>query len=406
MIMLLSMAWRNIWRNRWRSFVILLSIALGLFAGIAVLALYKGMMNSRLRTLIETESSHIQIHDTLFGDEMDPKKTIAAAESLIEKIRSNKDVLYHTARTITTGMLSTATGSAGVKIIGIIPEEEYNVTQLKKKIIDGDGFSDPRKPEIAIGKKLANKLKLKKGSRLVLTFTDTGNTMISGAYRVKAIYQSDNAPLDERNVYVWSSYLSNMLQTGNNVHEIAIRLKDNALLEKNMTQLKQEFPQQKVESWKELSPETDLMAKTVDTYSYIIIVIILFALSFGIVNTMLMAILERTREIGMMIALGTSKLRIFFMVVLETLLLTLAGAPVGIAAGAAVVRYYNLHGLDLSGMGKEMMRSFGYETMIYPEFPLDKLVGIVLIIILTALLASVIPSVKALRLSPSEALKK
>jgi ABC-type lipoprotein release transport system permease subunit len=230
--------------------------------------------------------------------------------------------------------------------------------------------------------------------------------MVSTAFRVKAIYQSDNAPLDERNVYVRTSYLSKMLQTGHHPHEIAIRLKDNDLMNTYDSLFKKKYPAHNVESWKQLSPETALMANTVDTYSYIIIVIILFALSFGIINTMLMAVLERTREMGMMIALGTSRLRIFSMVVLETLLLTLAGVPIGLMLGAVTVGYYNRKGLDLSGMGEEMMRSFGYETMVYPEFPADKLPGILFIIIITALLASIIPSLKALRLSPSEALKK
>jgi len=404
--MLIQMAWRNIWRNKWRSVVILLSIALGLFAGIAVLSLYKGMMNSRLRTLIETETSHIQIHHPEFGDEQDPDFFLADGEAMIQDIKKNENIQYVTGRTITMGMLSTPTGSAGVKILGIVPEEEYLITQLKKKIIEGQGFQDTSKPEIVIGKKLAKKLKLKNGSRLVLTFTDTSNTMVSTAFRVKAIYQSDNAPLDERNVYVRTSYLSKMLQTGHHPHEIAIRLKDNDLMNTYDSLFKKKYPAHNVESWKQLSPETALMANTVDTYSYIIIVIILFALSFGIINTMLMAVLERTREMGMMIALGTSRLRIFSMVVLETLLLTLAGVPIGLMLGAVTVGYYNRKGLDLSGMGEEMMRSFGYETMVYPEFPADKLPGILFIIIITALLASIIPSLKALRLSPSEALKK
>lgn len=404
--MLIAMAWRNIWRNRWRSIVILLSIALGLFAGIAVLSLYKGMMNSRLRTLIETETGHMQFHHKQFSDEMDPRYFLPDGKTLLQTIRKDKNVLYATGRTITMGMLSTATGSAGVKILGIVPDEENQLTQLRQKIIAGNGFRDSTKPEIVIGKKLATKLKLKTGSRLVLTFTDTSNAMVSAAFRITAIYQSDNAPLDERNVYVWSSYIANLLQSSGQVHEIAVRLTHNTLLPLYDTTWKKNFPSYKVESWRELSPETDLMATTIDTYSYIIIVIILFALSFGIMNTMLMAILERYREIGMMIALGTSRIRIFLMVVLETLFLTLAGTPIGLLVGAAVVGYYHKKGLDLSGMGKEMMRSFGYGTMIYPEFPLEKLPGILLIVIATALFASIIPSVKALRLSPAEALKK
>lgn len=132
----------------------------------------------------------------------------------------------------------------------------------------------------------------------------------------------------------------------------------------------------------------------------------MFALAFGIINTMLMSILERTREIGMMMALGTNKLKIFFLVLLETIFLTLAGTPVGLLIGWLETSYYNKHGLDLSGMGREMMSSFGFGTMVYPEFPADKLAGILIIVTGTAIISCLFPAIKALKLRPVEALRR
>jgi ABC-type antimicrobial peptide transport system permease subunit len=159
-----------------------------------------------------------------------------------------------------------------------------------------------------------------------------------------------------------------------------------------------------VERWEEISPETDLMVRTVNQYSYIIMIIIMFALAFGIINTMLMAILERTREIGMMMALGTNNWKIFSLVLLETLFLTLIGCPVGILSGWIVASWYNSHGLDLSGMGRDMMSSFGFSTMIYPEFPVDKLPGVLFIVVSTAFVSCLFPAFKALKLRPVDAL--
>ena len=121
---------------------------------------------------------------------------------------------------------------------------------------------------------------------------------------------------------------------------------------------------------------------------------------------MLMAILERTREIGMMLALGTNRVRIFFLILLETVFLTLAGTPIGILAGWLIIGYYNIRGLNLSGMGKEMMSSFGFGTLIYPEFPGEKLGGLLLIVVGTALVSCIFPAVKALGLQPVEALRR
>jgi len=134
--------------------------------------------------------------------------------------------------------------------------------------------------------------------------------------------------------------------------------------------------------------------------------IIMFALAFGIINTMLMAILERTREIGMMLALGTNKIKIFLLVLLETLFLTLAGTPIGVLIGWLATNYFNRNGLDLSGMGKEMMSSFGFSNIIYPEFPADKILGVMLIVFATAILSCLFPAIKALRLQPVEALRR
>jgi putative ABC transport system permease protein len=404
--MIFSMAWRNIWRNKMRSIVILLSITIGLFAGIAILALYKGMMKARIRTAIDTEVGHLQIHDVNFKKDYDPKFIITNAEKVLNEINKTPGVKLAVPRSITNGMLSTATGSAGVQINGVIARQEYEASQLKNKIIEGKLFDTLRRNEAMIGKKLANKMKLKPGSKLVLTFTDTSANIISGAFRVAAIYQSTNTPLDGRNVYISMKDMNALLATGSSFHEIVVLLKSDDAVPIVLKELRQKFPALKIESWNEISPETDLMVKTTDQLSYILMTIIMFALAFGIINTMLMAVLERTREIGMMVALGTTRIKIFLLVFLETVYLTLAGAPAGILIGWLLSNYFNKNGLDISGMGKEMMSSFGYSTIIYPEFPADKFLSVMLIVFATAMISALFPAIKALRLQPVEALRR
>jgi ABC-type lipoprotein release transport system permease subunit len=280
------------------------------------------------------------------------------------------------------------------------------VSQLRKKIILGNEFAKDRTNQVMLGKKLADKMKLKPASRLVLTFSDTAGNIVSAAFKVAAIYESENAPLDEKNVYVAMRGINELLSTGNSFHEIVVLLKKDEDVNGVQQVLRQQYPGLQVESWREISPETDLLVRTTDQYSYIIMIIIMLALAFGIINTMLMAILERTREIGMMLALGTSRFKLFILVLLETLLLTMAGTPIGILAGWLGTAYFNKQGLDLSGMGREMMSSFGFGTMIYPEFPADKLAAVLLIVVGTALVSCLYPAIKALRLQPVEALRR
>lgn len=404
--MIFTMAWRNIWRNKMRSIVIMLSIVIGLFAGIAVLALYKGMMTARIRIAIDAEVGHMQLHDNNFKTDYDPKFVLTNGNEVLKAIAKLPGVKFVAARSITNGMLTTTTGSAGVQINGIVPEQEYEVSQLKKKIIEGNVFDTAKKNQLMIGKKLATKMKLKTGSKLVLTCTDTSGNIVSGAFRITAIYQSANAPLDEKNVYLMMQDMNALLTVENSFHEIAVLLNNDDDMPVMQKKMQQQFPLYQIESWKEISPETDLMVNTTNQMSYIIMVIIMFALAFGIINTMLMAILERTKEIGMMVALGTGKLKIFLLVLLETTFLTLAGTPIGFLAGWLATGYYNKNGLDLSGMGKEMMSSFGYSTVIYPEFPAEKFAGVMLIVFCTAIISCLFPAIKALRLKPVEALQR
>ncbi|MBL7745258.1 MAG: ABC transporter permease [Chitinophagaceae bacterium] len=404
--MIIQMAWRNIWRNKMRSIAIALSVAIGLFAGLSVLALYKGMMKSRIRTVIDSETGHLQIHHPEFKKDYDPQYLLSDPQKWLSDILFFNTIKAVAVRTVTQAMLATPTGSAGVQVNGVDPETENKVSLLKDKIHWGNGFTGKKKNEALIGKKLADKMKLKPGSKLVLTFTDTASDLVSAAFRVAGIYQTENVPLDERNVYVNRNDLNELLNINGSFHEIAILLNRGEDLALAKRQLQERFPSFLVESWKEISPETELMVSTMDYYMYIIIGIIMLALAFGIINTMLMAILERTREIGMMVALGMNKLRLFLMVLLETVLLTITGTPPGLLAAWLATDYYNKKGIDISSFAGDTMSSFGFSSMIYPEFPRPELFTVMMIVVMTALLSCIFPAAKAGRLQPVEALRK
>ena len=406
MKIILKIAWRNIWRNKMRSLIIMLSIAIGIFSGIMLLALYKGMMRSRVKTVIYAELGHLQIHDTNFKKDFEPKFILEYGDSIVKQLLKIPEVNAIATRTITMGMLSTTTGSAGIQINGVNAKDENEVSMLDQKIKKGTLFTSAKRNEILIGNKLANKLKLDIGHKLVLTFTDIQNNLVSAAFRVAAIYASDNAPLDERNVFVKQADLNELIGIANQFHEIAIILKQDEQLDQVETHLKKIFPYQQVESWKTISPETNLMVYTVDISSYIIMAIILFALAFGIINTMLMAVLERTKEIGMMMALGMNQLRLFLLILFETFFLTIAGFPIGNFFAWAVATYYHINGKDWVTPGKDMMNSFGFNTTIYPEFPFEKLNMTIWFVLFTALISCIYPALKALQLKPVDALRK
>jgi ABC-type lipoprotein release transport system permease subunit len=356
--------------------------------------------------VIDTEVGHLQIHHPEFKKDFEPQFTISGNEQQLEDIQSSGFVKNVTKRSVVQAMLATPAGSAGVQVNGIIPELENEVSQLNNKIKEGNGFSGRKKNEILVGRKLADKMKLKTGSKLVLTFTDTSADIVSAAFRIAGIYQTENTPLDERNVYVKMNDLNELLGTGDGFHEIVVLLKNDNDLATAQQDLKNKYPGQLVESWKEISPETELMVNTLDYYMYIIVGIIMLALAFGIINTMLMAILERTREIGMMVALGMNRVKLFLLVLLETVFLTIIGTPFGLLIGWLATEYFSTNGIDIASFAGEAMSSFGFSSMIYPEFPWEQLPSILIIVVLTALFSCIFPAIKSGRLQPVEALRK
>lgn len=400
------MAWRNIWRNKIRSLIIMGSVAFGLVAGLFVLSLYKGVLKDRVNSVIHTEVGHLQLHHASFKEDFDPRFVMGDREKILEELGEADKVSAFATRTVSQGMLATGTGSSGVQIIGVDPARENPVSKLDSKIIEGKGLTLPKANPVLIGKKLADKMNLKLNSKLILTTMDRGNNIVSAAFRVSGIYQTDNAPRDERMVFVRRQDISGLLSLGDDFHEVAIILKDDADVDAAKADLKARFPALQIETWEEISAETKLMIDTTDQYSYIFITIIMFALSFGIINSMLMAVLERAHEIGMLLALGMNRLRVFSMILTETIFLTLSGTPLGILVSWLIVLFYGSHGLDISNLGGEAMTSFGFATVFYPEFPWEKIVREMAIVIGVAFISALLPAIKAIRLQPVEALQK
>lgn len=403
--MIVRMAWRNIWRNRARSLIIIASIMLGLMAGLLVLAIYQGMMKSRIRTVIEREVGHVQMHHRVFKDDFMASYTLPQSVNY-NLLKSMPEVKSMAQRSITAAMLATANGSAGIMVCGIDTAEERHISQLDKKMVRGNYFGGNIRHPILIGKKLADKMKLKLRSKLVLMFTDTANNLVSSAFRVAGIFESENAPLDERTAYVQRDLLNGYLGIGNGSHEAVFILQRDEALDAFTEMLRHKWPELLVERWEDLSPETELMADVTNQYSLIIIIIIMLAMAFGIINTMLMAILERVREIGMMLALGMNKAQLFTLVLCETVFLTLAGCPLGMLVSWILIEYLGRKGFDFSSNEDELMKSFGFSNLIYPEFPYSQMQEVILVVIVTALVSSILPSINALKLTPVEALRK
>ncbi|MDP4219179.1 MAG: ABC transporter permease [Bacteroidota bacterium] len=403
--MLGKIAWRNVWRRRGRSIVIICSVAIGLWAGLFVTSFYFGFAEERIRSAIEMEISHVQLHHPEFKKERDVRFTIPRTGELLKWLSTNPYVQHVSGRLTGRGMIASASGNSGIQINGVTPRDEDTLTKLASKLVEGKYFPGTRNNEILIGKKLSQKLKVKVGSKLVLTMQDKAGSIASGAFKVVGVFATKNTPYDEMNVFAARNDLAIMLGDSLAITEIALLLNSQDSVDAFVRIAKARYPALLVEGWRTVAPEMDLVISVIDQMMYIFMGIVLLAMAFGIVNTMLMAVLERTREIGMLIALGMRRSRVFAMIVLETFFLMLAGTPIGMVLAWATILYFGNHGIDISAF-QETLRSFGYSDVIYPKLGLYQYGQVLILVALTAFISALLPARKALKLEPAEAIRK
>lgn len=403
--MIPSVAWRNIWRNPLRSGIIITAIAIGMFAGVFSATFMKGWMAQRLEAGVETETSHIQIHDPDFRENYDIRQFITNGYELAEQIATNPAINGVSPRVTIQSMIASAETGTGVKIMGIIPEKEKQVTSLSEYVTEGDYFESISRNPIVIGKKLAEKLKIRLKSKVVITLQDADGHLTGGAFRVCGIFNTANSMYEASNVFVRYEDLARLGMLPEGVaHEIIVHLHDQNELEATTLELRDQHSSLEVLNWKEITPELGYLNEIGNLYTYIFVIIILLSLGFGIVNTMLMVVMERVREIGMLMAIGMGKLRVFLMLMLETILLTLTGGTIGIALGLGASLTLKQNGINLSNWAQGL-EDFGYSPIVYPVVEVEMVVVIILLVMLTGIFASVYPARKALKYNPAEAIR-
>ena len=390
-----------------RSSVVILAIAFGLLGGLFSSAWMNGMVDQRVQDTFDLESGHIQMHHPNYPENEEVKYTITNVEDKLSRLRENEEIKGVTRRIRVIGMAATANKNMGVSILGVDPETEKTVFALYKKIDTAMGsfFAEDKRNQIVISKALAAELKAKVKSKIILTFQDYNGEITGAAFKVVGIYKTDNTPWDKTHVFVRNRDLMRVLEIPEDqAHEIVIRIGSFEEAPRIAQTLGASFPDLLVQDWEELSPYVKLMSGYMDTVLALFMVIILGALGFGIVNTMLMVVLERTKELGMLMAIGMTRIRIFLMILYETVFLALVGAVVGEILSVLVIRYFGRVGIDLSNYA-EGMESVGYSAMTYPYLEPYRYLQITILVVITAIVASIYPALKALKLEPAEAIR-
>lgn len=403
---LARIALRGIARNPRRTLLTLGALGTGLAAYLFLSALTAGFYLQMRDNATDIITAHVQIERKGFRDEFDAKLTLAQSDELLARMRTNPLVAAAAPRLQAQTMASSPTKSEPLMVYGIDPATETKVTTLHKKIVEGVYLSGGRAREIVIGRKLAERLRVRLGEKIVLMAPAADGALGSAALRITGIVDTGNDMLDRTVAVTNLDVARQLLAVPRDVSTIAVRLYDIDAAEAAIPRLEANLttPAQQIVSWKTLLPEVVQMLDLIRVNLRVILIVVFVVVALGVMNTLLMAVLERTREFGLQLALGTRPTQIVRTVLYESLVLGVLGFGTGVISGALIVGYFNTAGFDLSAYSVTG-RIPGLTSVIYPTNLIANAWLPVATLFITSVVAALYPAWRAARFDPVQALR-
>ncbi len=402
---LAMLAWRNLWRNHRRTIIMLSAVTIGVWAMIFMTALMRGMVIDMVRDGIQTLPGHVQIHHPEFRDDPSVNNLVPATGAELDRTFRDRGFEAWASRVKVPAVITSERESRGVTLLGIDPEAEASISFVANDIAEGRYLEDEFDSGVIIGLKLADKLDTRLGKRIVLMSQDPDNEIADRGFRVVGIFDSDPDGHEETFVFAGRATIQKMLGIGDRVTEVVFLGDDYRNVEplyKRVSELA--GPDVIVEPWYELDRYLSTMLNIMDGFVLVWVIVIFIALSFGLVNTLVMALFERVREIGLMLALGMKPSNILGQVIVESLLLLVIGLALGNAIAWMTIEPLK-GGIDISGVaqGMEMM---GASSILYPVLQAGDVITANIVVLVLGFFASLSPAWRASRYQPVEAITK
>ena len=403
------MAWRNIWRNPRRTLLTVCAITFATVLLVFMLSFQFGSYETMINTSVKISTGHLQIQAAAYQEKKSIRLVIPEPQVIAEMVDRIPQVAAYTFRGQAFSLISSADRTYGVVVTGIDPQKEARVSRLKQLVREGDFLADNDRNQAVVGKLLAKNLRAKIGDELTLLGQGRDGSIAATVVSVKGIFRTGIDDFDRAALQIPLSTFQDTFSMDQSVHEIVIigkSLSDVAAIKaKLQTSLSDLEGRKKLKTldWQELMPglrqaiEMDLISGLI-FYGLLIIVV-----AFSILNTFLMAIFERTKEFGVMMAIGTTPRRLTKILLIESMTITLIGILAGIGIGIGVTAYFQAHGIDFSG-GSELLSQFGITGRMYPKLSfLSVTIGPFMVLFFT-FFAALYPALKIRRLRPVEAM--
>jgi putative ABC transport system permease protein len=403
-MLLLKLAIMNIRRNPRRSIITILALAVGLAALIFLWAFMDGYQEQQRENAIKLFSGHIQIHAKGFNKKPLAELIIPEREKVLEKIKNFPQIVSFTERTRGEALIGTTKSSTGAWLFGVDVERESQVTEITRQTKGGDFLLKGEDRKLVIGSDLAQKIGVEIGDKVVVMTQSMDGNLCGSSYRVKSLYHSGTA-FDKVAVFITLNAAQELFGFGKETQEVVIQLKNRDAIDKVLPELKNYLNLEKYEvmTWDEIIPEINQWANWSGAIVQAMLMIVMFVIGVGIMNTILMSLFERTKELGVMMAIGTKPAQIIQLIFLETLVIEAVGILVGVIAGYAITFYFQSAGIHFHGFEEAAKQAF-MSPVVYPLIRVHRtLDSIVTLLIITSFI-SLYPAWKASRMEPVKAI--
>ena len=402
----LKITWRNVWRNWRRTVIALAAISLGLFFLVFMDGVMSGSRVAIYGNLIKVLGGNIQVHAQGYGEKASrsPLLPIPNADQVLQAALARSEVTGASGRIQTGGFATSRDASLPVAISGIEPEKEAPLSLIADHISEGRYLTAEDQDVILIGYTLAERLNIGLNDRISLTGRAPHEQMRTRTVTVVGIYRIGSPETEKRNVYMSLAEAQSLYDLPGQVTEIVVALNSVGDEGPTVSALRSSLSGVEVDSWKDLNPALLNAYALGDKIMGIFGFIVLGIAGIGILNLMLMAVFERTREIGLLSAIGLKRRQILLLFLMEGTLIGVLGGVVGAALGAVVVTITGSIGFDLSmaAEASDMMGLLG--TYLYPALEAGPLVSRFITVIFISALASLYPAWQAANSQPAEAL--
>ncbi|GMR03745.1 MAG: FtsX-like permease family protein [Gammaproteobacteria bacterium] len=403
----LRLAWRNLWRHSRRTWLTASAIAFVTTLLVFIITIQLGSYDMIIDSSLRVFTGQLQVQKKGYLDKPSIRSAIPAAREKAQHLRTAIGIEDISVRATGFALASSGSRSYGVPVVGVEPDYEARVSTIPRLIKEGHYFSGIDAQEALVGVKLAHNLKIKTGDELILLGTAMDGSVAATVLPVVGIFESGVPDLDRHMVQLPLATFQEVFSMGEAAHTIVIAAPDLSQLPRLKTEVAHLLPPDQslvVLDWDQLIPGLKQLIQADWTTAWFIYIALILVVTFSILNTFLMSVLERTREFGIMLALGASPLRIGALVVLESMLLTLLGLAIGIILGGAITLYFYFEGFTFQTL-QEVYAEYGLPGVITPKLTFESIGTGPIVILFFVLLASLYPALRIRRLSAVEAMR-